>query len=134
MNYRKKHRATENGHLLKEMTETFRTSLAKTMNWCHLPVKVEIPKYIYNKFYNEPKIREIALNCRQQPPPPENSHHLKKMTEQSSRCLLPTGSVESDQKSENVKSCGMLRWSNDLIFVIFCRIKTQLHQPQVIPL
>ena len=34
MNYRKKHRATENGHLLKEMTETFRTSLAKTMNWC----------------------------------------------------------------------------------------------------
>ena len=49
MNYRKKHRATENGHLLEEMTETFRTSLAKTMNWCHLPVKVKIPKYIYNK-------------------------------------------------------------------------------------
>ena len=49
MNYRKKHRATENGHLLKEMTETFRTSLAKTMNWCHLPVKAKIPKYIYNK-------------------------------------------------------------------------------------
>ena len=49
MNYRKKHRATENGHLLKEMNETFRTSLAKTMNWCHLPVKVKIPKYIYKR-------------------------------------------------------------------------------------
>ena len=57
MNYRKKHRATENGHLLKEMTETFRTSLAKTMNWCHPPVKVEVPKYIYiaTKLTENPK-------------------------------------------------------------------------------
>ena len=50
----------------------------------------------------------------------ENSQNHTEMTEQCSRCSLPTGSEASDQKSENVKSCAMPMPTYDPIIVIIC--------------
>ena len=52
--------------------------------------------------------------------------YQREMTEQSSRCSLPTGAKASDQKSENVKSLAMSMTTYDPIFVIIGRIKPQL--------
>ena len=57
----------------------------------------------------------------------ENSYHLREMIEQCSRCLLPTGSGTSDQKSENVKSYVMPMPTNNPIFVMIGFFKTLLH-------
>ena len=45
----------------------------------------------------------------------ENIHNRPEMTEQCSRCSLPTG---SDQKSEKVKSCTTPMPTSTLIFLI----------------
>ena len=57
----------------------------------------------------------------------ESNPNLSEMTEQSSLCLLPTGSETSNQKSENVKSFATPISTNDLSFVMIGCIKTQLH-------
>ena len=58
----------------------------------------------------------------------ENSHNHPEMTEQCSRCSLPTGSEASDQKSENVKTCEMPMPTSTPIFIVISCIKTQLQE------
>ena len=53
--------------------------------------------------------------------------NLCKINEQSSLCLLPTGSETSNQKSENVKSFATPISTNDPSFIMIGCIKTQLH-------
>ena len=98
------------------LNATFRT---RSMNSCYRPTKLPLPKFHSNIFTEPPKyvkLHVIAENCQNSP----------EMTEQCSRCSLPTGPEASDQKSENVKPCAKLMPTYDFIFVIIHSFKTSL--------
>ena len=86
---------------------------------CYHPTKLTLPKLRSNIFTEPPKYVKLHVIA-------ENSENRPEITEPRSRCLLPTGSEASDQKSENVKSCAMPMPTYNPIFVIIRWIKAQL--------
>ena len=98
------------------LNATFRT---RSMNSCYHATKLTLPKFHSNIFTEPPKYVKLHVIA-------ENRQNSPEMTEQCSRCSLPTGLEDWDKKSENVKSCAMPMPTYDPIFLIIRWIKTQL--------